>query len=599
MAAARGPASRGRPFIFQLPAMMMGRIGGIIRARRPRRRGPAARCARAPVAPARGSAPGASASSPRVASGRVASGRDATRRSHGRQLRQLVTCARAPRSPRTADGDARTARDRFASSAFTTRLRWPCSWRVTSRDSSSRTLADAPIRRSRVSTPSMLFQVTTPRPRRMRHEAGAARSRRPAPPAPARPRAPRRAPGACGPRRGSASRAPGTRPRSHASAAVVGRERPSRRRAPAASSQAHREACHDRRARPSLGRLAETRPASADRQQARAGSMAASSARSAVDQIAVRPSRRRPAGRPAGHAAQATVTAWAPAAPGARRGCAGAPPPASVDRGGARSRRRPRRASRAAARPCAGITSIAHRRSGIVGRLTRPRSCRWRGPRRPGRRPRARAARPGARRACSPRSRRAASRRCRRTRAAPGVASRARADARHQQARQEARVEAARTQHDEVGRARSPPPRRRSPRTSSGVIQTRRMPRERMIGDWPSSCVPSPSSAWSVSGSGATGTTWPRTASTRLDWRTPSSKSPAMSESAAISRLPNACPPSPWLASVRRREAVLEQAASWPAPHRRARRCSCGCRPSARCPAPRAACPTSRRHRRP
>ena len=75
----------------------------------------------------------------------------------------------------------------------------------------------------------------------------------------------------------------------------------------------------------------------------------------------------------------------------------------------------------------------------------------------------------------------------------------------------------------------SPRPRRRWPRTSAGADpDTRRMPgaHDHATGRQPR---PSASSAWSVSGTGATGTTWPRTASTWLDGRTPSSKSPAMS----------------------------------------------------------------------
>ena len=57
------------------------------------------------------------------------------------------------------------------------------------------------------------------------------------------------------------------------------------------------------------------------------------------------------------------------------------------------------------------------------------------------------------------------------------------------------------------------------------------------------------------------GTTWPRTARTRLIFRTASSKSPpSIAVMAAMSRLPTACPPSrPRERSSRPREAVLQQ----------------------------------------
>ncbi len=86
--------------------------------------------------------------------------------------------------------------------------------------------------------------------------------------------------------------------------------------------------------------------------------------------------------------------------------------------------------------------------------------------------------------------------------------------------------------------------------TRAGLSQTRRMPRERMMRDWPTRCEPSASSALRLRATGAAGTTWPRTARTRLAWRTPSSKSPVMSTMAAMSRLPKAWPASPGSPSV-------------------------------------------------
>ena len=67
---------------------------------------------------------------------------------------------------------APTARWRFADSAFRTRFRSPRSARDTWRASSSRSAPPAPIRRRNRPTVSPLFHVTTPRPRRIRHDAG-------------------------------------------------------------------------------------------------------------------------------------------------------------------------------------------------------------------------------------------------------------------------------------------------------------------------------------------------------------------------------------------------------------------------------------------
>ena len=67
---------------------------------------------------------------------------------------------------------AATARWRLADSALSTRFRSPRSARETWRASSSSNAPAAPIRRRNVPTDSALFQVTTPRPRRIRHDAG-------------------------------------------------------------------------------------------------------------------------------------------------------------------------------------------------------------------------------------------------------------------------------------------------------------------------------------------------------------------------------------------------------------------------------------------
>ena len=102
------------------------------------------------------------------------------------------------------------------------------------------------------------------------------------------------------------------------------------------------------------------------------------------------------------------------------------------------------------------------------------------------------------------------------------------------------------------GRGRSGPPRRSPSRassdgwTSAGVSQTREIPLVRMISDCPWIDEPSAISACSVSGVPEAGTTCPRTARTRLTWRTPSSKSPpSIAVIAAISRFPTGWPAEP------------------------------------------------------
>ena len=79
-------------------------------------------------------------------------------RAGGRRLRPI-----APGSP---------------NSALSTRLSSPRSVRDTWRASSSRSAAPAPIRRRKSPTVSLLFHVTTPRPRRIRQEAGRPASER-------------------------------------------------------------------------------------------------------------------------------------------------------------------------------------------------------------------------------------------------------------------------------------------------------------------------------------------------------------------------------------------------------------------------------------
>ena len=67
---------------------------------------------------------------------------------------------------------ALTARWRFADSAFRTRFSSPRSARDTCRASISRSVPAAPMRRRNVPTASPFLEVTTPRPRRTRHDTG-------------------------------------------------------------------------------------------------------------------------------------------------------------------------------------------------------------------------------------------------------------------------------------------------------------------------------------------------------------------------------------------------------------------------------------------
>ncbi len=140
-------------------------------AMRPGRHGaPGVRSARAPAGrrtggqpvarPGRSASPRGSRAGPRPRDGR-SSGCSASRPSASR--------AAIASSCRPA---ALTARCRFADSAFRTRFRSPRRARETWRASSSSSAPPAPMRRRNVPTASPLFQVTTPRPRRMRQEAG-------------------------------------------------------------------------------------------------------------------------------------------------------------------------------------------------------------------------------------------------------------------------------------------------------------------------------------------------------------------------------------------------------------------------------------------
>ena len=287
-----GRPRAGRPFIFQLPATMTGRIAGIIPGAGPR-------------AGAVGSAPGRSIlgegtmrSSARWtrdrSSGCAAS--SAERTPPGRRAGPPPTsrsCADSSCQPSVVQelaiaieltmGRAHRPATGWHSSAFRTRLRWPWSCRVTSRDSSSRTLADAPIQRSSVSTPSVLFHghhAAPPADPPRGREPHARPARQPAPVPPSGES--RRAPGARRPPPRLSDPAARNRPRE----ATPSRQWSARRaqsKGPArgaSSSRTARRATTGERARPSA---AAPRPARvADRQHDSTGSMAASSARSAA-----------------------------------------------------------------------------------------------------------------------------------------------------------------------------------------------------------------------------------------------------------------------------------------------------------------------------
>ena len=146
------------------------RVGAVAARRAAPSVGRGARSARGPAGRPSGAGPGARRARLSVASG-VSRRASATRRTtYGCSARRpSASSAAIASSWRPA---AATARCRFADSALRTRFSSPRSARETWRASSSSSAPAAPIRRRNVPTASPLFQVTTPRPRRMRHEAG-------------------------------------------------------------------------------------------------------------------------------------------------------------------------------------------------------------------------------------------------------------------------------------------------------------------------------------------------------------------------------------------------------------------------------------------
>ena len=189
---ASSPASAGVVCIFQLAATITSRIrrimperdrcgvsfvpaarsGGRGRRQATRRpgRAPAARPARAPAGPPTDAPRGARRDRPGwprawPAAHRPPAGRSAA----GSASRPSASRMAIASSWRPA---ALTARCRLADSALRTRLSSPRRARETCRASTSRSAPAAPIRRRNVPTASPLFEVTTPRPRRRRHDAG-------------------------------------------------------------------------------------------------------------------------------------------------------------------------------------------------------------------------------------------------------------------------------------------------------------------------------------------------------------------------------------------------------------------------------------------
>ena len=346
---------------------------------------------------------------------------------------------------------------------------------MTRRDSSSSTLA--PTRRTSAATStivSVLFQVSTPRPRRTRHEAGDADLRRGEPPA-------RRA-SSCGDdelevrrrrRPGSATRATGSgraaRPSRQCGRAV----------GPVEAAVARcRLASHRQRAAPrgaprpgsgrGRGRRAQAGPLGERGSRRAAGSMAASSARMAATRSRSRapgchasvPLRRCPRAR-RGHGGAAR------AASSSRRTSAVGQPDAG--RGGARCRHRPRRGEDEPRPRAAGRQVDADRLRPGSRRAPRASGRRWRARRRPacptscacerrevlGQRVSLRLA---GLRGDVARRRPAARARPRAPSGCPGTS----------RLRQQARVEAARADHDEVRARGWPRPLRRWPRPWRG-----------------------------------------------------------------------------------------------------------------------------------
>ena len=555
MEAARAPASRGRPFIFQFPATMTvltgriipvtpggrragGHVGGPGRST-PLRAGerPPTRSARGPAGRAGGTPPAA----PRARPATPPAGPRAVARRPLQGGRSPAGRARAPadRCARRCRWLAATERLRLDVSALSTRLRWPWSWRVTSRDSASSTELD---------------RAETAEER----EDPLGRSSR-------------------SPRRGRA-----------AAATTPGSSRVARRaaRIGASSGSTTNSRCVLPTPRLSEPRARKRPRSHATRQWSRARSQSNPS-RSAGDPLGAAPTDvdgGRPGGRRAGPRPGSGHGRW-PRHPGrsarrrgSRRGRARWPRARRGwrrrDRGRVRLRSRGSRRTRLrrCARPRRPRPARARRRAGTAARRASAGSWRW-------------AFASSTTSAVTRRGRAVARSHVdahRRRRVVLGGCLGARVVVRQHDV--DERADAVGVERREVLRERvalglaglgghvadvdpqgrgwppapsgcrapagwaggsctgCPGPRTmRSARrmastastlasTAAGVTQTRRMPRERMIRDCPSSCWPSASSACSVSGTGATGTTWPRTASTRLDSRTPSSKSPAMSD---------------------------------------------------------------------
>ena len=171
---------------------------------------------------------------------------------------------------------APTARWRFADSALRTRFRSPRSARDTWRASSSRSAAARPDPAQEQPDVSPFFQVTTPRPRRIRHEAGSS-----APLEPAR-RATRRLGGRddeleVGPAAGQAERAAGEEQAAEPGhPAMVGARRPSRTERPRRGRRRSRgrrrpRRCPLPRSRSSSRATGPSRAAPARRQAGRLG----------------------------------------------------------------------------------------------------------------------------------------------------------------------------------------------------------------------------------------------------------------------------------------------------------------------------------------
>ena len=212
---ASSPASAGVVCIFQLAATITSRIRWIM----PEPGWPGTGGRRASSVASRSSRSSArwtaerwissrSASSARLASG-VSRRASATRRttygwSGSRPSASSVAIASSWRPA------ALTARWRFADSALRTRLSSPRRARDTWRASSSRSAPVAPIRRRNVPTASPFFDVTTPRPRRSRHDTGRPDLGEPRAPATGASSGRRRTRGGSGRRPGSASRGRGT-----------------------------------------------------------------------------------------------------------------------------------------------------------------------------------------------------------------------------------------------------------------------------------------------------------------------------------------------------------------------------------------------------